>query len=415
MLTLSLLCCPRCRSDLASGEASVVCQGCGSRYPVVEGIPLLIKDPPEVDLRHQADLPVRPVYAEWKERLILKALPADKVCLDFGAGRQLFDDPCVIKLDIVPDPLLDVVGDLHDLPIKSDSIDFAFGGAVMEHVRDPARAIAELYRVIRPGGYIYADWAFLAAYHGFPHHYSNLTLQGVEDAFHAFTRLESGVAPHLAPGFALRSVLGTYREYFKPQSRLDREFVYLIDQILWHPLDEHDLRIDRADWFRIAAGHYFLGVKQPNGGESILPLPVLDAHRRSPDLQRRFPNPLNIGEPDNLMEWARSEGRATDPAIRACLDEVRPFDKDASGRPYPSRVVRDWPSRLMAMPDRWPPWHAAASEALWFSRSFRVRLRESWDARGAAGVVSCVRRSVDAAWRRGMRGLRKVGLLPNSP
>ena len=232
---------------------------------------MLLRDTSQTSLTHEADLPPRPIYSHWKERLILKALTDAQVALDFGAGRMVFDDPCIIKLDIVFDRTLDVVGDLHELPLRSDTVDFAFGGAVMEHVRDPQKAIAELYRVLRPGGYIYADWSFLAAYHGYPHHYSNVTIQGIEQAFGTFTCLEVGVGPHLGPSFALRSVLGTYREHFKPVTRLEREFAALVEQMLWHPLDQHDARIPRDDWFRVAAGVYFFGVKQPTGSDSILP------------------------------------------------------------------------------------------------------------------------------------------------
>ena len=92
-------------------------------------------------------------------------------------------------------------------------------------------------------------------------------------------------------------------------TRLDRELLAAIDRVLWHPLDEQDARIPRDDWFRIAAGVYFFGVKQPNGDESILPPPVLEAWRTSPSLQQRFPTPLNVAVPDNLMAWAFTEGR----------------------------------------------------------------------------------------------------------
>lgn len=229
---------------------------------------------------------MRPVYSAWKERLILKALTDNQVALDFGAGRQYFDDPCIIKLDIAFDPTLDVVGDLHALPLAAESIDFAFGGAVMEHIRDPAQAIEELYRVVKPGGYVYADWSFLAAYHGYPDHYTNVTIHGIQQAFRRFTCLEVGVGPHLGPSFALRSILGTYRQYFRPTSRLEREFAYLVEQMLWHPLHEHDARIPETDRFRLAAGVYFFGVKQPSGDESVLPdcvqtpVPLSARHRR---------------------------------------------------------------------------------------------------------------------------------------
>jgi hypothetical protein len=36
--------CPICRQSLQLEEAVLRCQGCGKRYPVVDGIPILLPD-----------------------------------------------------------------------------------------------------------------------------------------------------------------------------------------------------------------------------------------------------------------------------------------------------------------------------------------------------------------------------------
>jgi SAM-dependent methyltransferase len=347
---------------------------------------------------------VRPTYAPWKERLILKALTDAHVALDFGAGRQAFDDRCIIKLDIVHDAMLDVAGDLCELPFPSESLDFVFGGAVMEHVREPGRAIAEIYRVLRPGGYVYADWSFMTAYHGYPHHYTNATASGIVEWFRDFTCLESGVGPHLAPSFALRSLLTTYVTHFEPRTRFDREYFDLVHRVLLYPLHEMDGCIPRDEWFRTSAGIYFFGVKQPNGHESVLPPPVLAAHARRADLQARYPSPLNIATPDNLMEWARTEGCATDPDIRQWFDAVTPFSKSPDAPA--ARTVREWPSELLTKPMYEDHHEVPRKVALWHSRPFRSRLRESWEEAGARGVVRSLWRSLPPSWKRPLRALR---------
>ncbi len=51
---------------------------------------------------------------------------------------------------------------VYDLPYPSDSFDAVFAHTLLEHVGDPARALAELRRVLRPGGLIGlrdCDWA----------------------------------------------------------------------------------------------------------------------------------------------------------------------------------------------------------------------------------------------------------------
>lgn len=40
----------------------------------------------------------------------------------------------------------------YDIPLADDSLDFAFSHATLEHVADPAKTIAALRRVLRPGG-----------------------------------------------------------------------------------------------------------------------------------------------------------------------------------------------------------------------------------------------------------------------
>ncbi|MEV5572663.1 methyltransferase domain-containing protein [Spirillospora sp. NPDC052269] len=52
-------------------------------------------------------------------------------------------------------------GDLHELPLDDASADRAHTDRVLQHVADPARALAEIRRVLRPGGRVVLaepDW-----------------------------------------------------------------------------------------------------------------------------------------------------------------------------------------------------------------------------------------------------------------
>jgi ubiquinone/menaquinone biosynthesis C-methylase UbiE len=56
-------------------------------------------------------------------------------------------------------------GDAHDLPLDDASIDRARTDRVLQHLRDPRQALAELRRVVRPGGLVALadpDWDTLA-------------------------------------------------------------------------------------------------------------------------------------------------------------------------------------------------------------------------------------------------------------
>jgi SAM-dependent methyltransferase len=298
-------------------------------------------------------------------------------------------------MDVTLNPYVDLVGDVHRLPFRDESVDFAFGGAVFEHLEDPWRAAEELWRVLRPGGYVYADWNFVFAYHGYPHHYFNASPHAMDAVFRRFTKLGSGVAPFHAPSFALRSVLGTYLELFQPVSDLQRELAADLTRVLRYPLERFNDAISHDQWFRVAAGHYFFGVKQSAGLESVIPPVVLDAHRQSADLQRRFPHPLDLSVPDNLMIWAKTEGRQL-PAIDAFFRALRPFTKREG---FTDRsIVEGWPLELMAEPDALP---GADRNALLLEagRPWRTRLRETWDHGGLRAVLE-----------RGLTGIgRRVG------
>lgn len=45
-----------------------------------------------------------------------------------------------------------VQGDAHTLPLRDGSFDLVYARYVLEHVHDPARVLAEMRRVLRPGG-----------------------------------------------------------------------------------------------------------------------------------------------------------------------------------------------------------------------------------------------------------------------
>jgi len=68
-------------------------------------------------------------------------------------------------LDPVPDYHPDIVGDIHALPFPDNSQDALVCVSVLEHVENPIKACAELYRVLRPGGCLLGYVPFLYYYH----------------------------------------------------------------------------------------------------------------------------------------------------------------------------------------------------------------------------------------------------------
>jgi uncharacterized protein YbaR (Trm112 family) len=395
MSLLDILACPACKATVVKQDDRLHCTACARVYPWNNGVPIMLLNPADASIGHEQLLGVRPGYARWKERIVLKSLTDRHVALDFGAGRQALDDPCIIRMDLQLTPYVDVVGDAHALPFKADSIDFAFGGAVMEHLADPPGAIRELYRVVRPGGYVYADWAFVFAYHGYPHHYFNATVHGIRNAFSAFRMIETGVAPFHGAAFAMRSVIQTYLGSFQPRTLREHWFAADLERVLWAPLDQFDRRFDPEDRFRVAAGVYTFAVKQPSGHERLLPDVLMDIYERSPDLQARFPEPLNISAPDNLLLWAKSEGASREPALRSWLDSEPRFCKWIDpGRPYDRGTIAHGSADLADAVDPHPPQERDLGR--WLGRRITVRVPFGWSKQGAIGMV---RRRAEALLR----------------
>lgn len=42
--------------------------------------------------------------------------------------------------------------DIKDIPLKDESVDFIYGGGVIEHIKNTSRVLGELYRVLKTGG-----------------------------------------------------------------------------------------------------------------------------------------------------------------------------------------------------------------------------------------------------------------------
>lgn len=53
----------------------------------------------------------------------------------------------------IESPLAKIKMDIHDIPFQANTFDVAFCNHVMEHVNDDIKAMSELYRVLKPGGW----------------------------------------------------------------------------------------------------------------------------------------------------------------------------------------------------------------------------------------------------------------------
>lgn len=158
----------------------------------------------------------------------------DATILELGSGIRR-RSPNIINLEIEPGAEVNVVADGHLLPFKDDSFDAIISEAVLEHVRSPNLVVAEMYRVLKPGGVVCVAVPFLQGYHASPHDYQRWTLPGIVELFSAFSEVESGACT--GPTASLHWI---FREYvglvYSFGSLLFGKFLSLIVGWLTFPL-----------------------------------------------------------------------------------------------------------------------------------------------------------------------------------
>lgn len=96
-------------------------------------------------------------------------------------------------LDQVPDYNPDIVGDIHDLPFADKTLDAITCIAVLEHVKNPFKAVSEMHRVLKPGGLCLIYVPFIYNYHpmkGYYNDYWRFTEDGIQELCSMFQSIE---------------------------------------------------------------------------------------------------------------------------------------------------------------------------------------------------------------------------------
>ncbi len=105
--------------------------------------------------------------------------------LNAGAGSRdisRFVEGEVINLDLPSEDgkgLADICGSVESIPIASSSFDVVISIGVLEHVKNPEAAVAEMFRVLRPGGRLILEIPFLQPEHKVPTDFQRYTRDGM--------------------------------------------------------------------------------------------------------------------------------------------------------------------------------------------------------------------------------------------
>lgn len=293
-----ILACPRCKGALKAAAPESVCDNCGASYETIAGTPILIREDSSVRdwfvPREPSSQPtdrgarriVRQLYSRympseriWTNRsvnalrsILDERMPEaeDSRCVLIGTGSEpvyqelLAPYQNVFRVGIAQGGDVDISCDICELPILDDSVDLLMSSSVIEHVYDPEKAVQETYRVLKPGGCVYAEIPFMRAYHMFPVDYQRYTISGIERLFerHGFTTIEKGICsgPFNALALFLRDFLDSALHLNNEYNRMS---LLLFSSLLFHPLKFLDRFFESASWAEISAcNFYYLGKKE---------------------------------------------------------------------------------------------------------------------------------------------------------
>lgn len=110
------------------------------------------------------------------------------IVLDAGSGdirryKSFFKFDKYLTLDVSSSGKPDIIGSVENIPIDDNSVDSVFSVQVLEHVKNPQKAVEEFYRVIKSGGHCLVTVPQLNELHEEPNDYFRFTKFGLEKIF----------------------------------------------------------------------------------------------------------------------------------------------------------------------------------------------------------------------------------------
>jgi len=179
-----------------------------------------------------------------------------------GEGMdELALDPALdlVETDVAFGPRTALICDAHDIPFQDRTFDCVIVQAVLEHVVDPYRCVAEVHRVLKERGIVYAETPFMQQVHGGRYDFTRFTHLGHRRLFRHFEEIDSGAVggPGMALAWAYLYLLRSFASSRKMRAVLRlwagarSFFLKYLDRLV----------IDTPGSLDAASGYFFLGVR----------------------------------------------------------------------------------------------------------------------------------------------------------
>lgn len=195
-------------------------------------------------------------------KTLIQIMPKPFKGLNIGAGKTKIH-PDIRNLELEPGANIDLVGSVLDIPCNDNEFDLVIAQEVLEHVKNPRKAVEEVFRVLKKDGYFYMQLPFIIGFHPCPNDYWRFTHEGILEL------LEHSNFKVIELKITVGPAVGFYRvlvEFLSVCFSLGIPFLYkpmkLAAAVLCWPIKLLDpLLIKSKEANRIAGGYYVIGQK----------------------------------------------------------------------------------------------------------------------------------------------------------
>jgi len=134
----------------------------------------------------------------------IKEISKEKNILDIGSGhkfqgflkyKEYFESCNYTTIDSRKEFNPDIIADIHNIPLPNNSVDAVICKSVLQFVKNPFKAVDEIFRVLKPSGKCLVYVPFLYIYHGglgdSERDYWRFSTDGITELFSKFRRIET--------------------------------------------------------------------------------------------------------------------------------------------------------------------------------------------------------------------------------
>lgn len=144
---------------------------------------------------YQMDYLVLNTLSQSLKKAIEKYEVTNLKILDIGCGSKPYSSffkgtKKYIGVNLTLNEYVDCITSAENLPFASESFDVVISTQMLEHVKDPAKVLKEIYRVLKKEGVVFLSTHGIWEKHGSPDDYWRWTDDGLKILFDDFQNIE---------------------------------------------------------------------------------------------------------------------------------------------------------------------------------------------------------------------------------